>query len=140
MPTNQLNIPTGTSPEDIRQRKEIILSFYHDWKEAHPEHRVYNTSLKEYIYVKHISLSETATHASKNFWSTLAVMQLDSILRCANKVSYKKVKENSAQSKFRAMIVMEHNLPAIGLVKLTVGVEHKSLIKVQYCITALEVQ
>ena len=38
------------------------------------------------------------------------------------------------------MLVMQYECPGIGTVKLLVGVRHKTLLKVQYCITALEVE
>ena len=39
-----------------------------------------------------------------------------------------------------AMLVMQYDCPGIGSVKLLVGIRHKTLLKVQYCITALEVE
>ena len=41
--------------------------------------RVFNNSLGDYIYVKYISVNETAGHASLRYLSTLAVLQLDAI-------------------------------------------------------------
>ena len=136
----EFKVPLGESREIIKQRKEIILDFYREWKRENPEQRVYNRNLKEYIYVKHISISETAMHASYRYLSTLAVLQLDGILGGARKVSQEKVKQNSNQKKFRSMIIMNYLCPGIGLVKLTVGVEHKTFIKTQYCITAIELE
>jgi len=133
-------VPMGSKNDAIKERKNIILKFYHEWKEQNPECRVYNRNLKDYIYVKHISISETAAHASKSFLSTLAVLQLEGIMAGAKKTSYEKVKENSNQRKFRAMIIMAYTCPGIGDVKLTVGVEHKTLIKTQYCITAISIE
>lgn len=91
----EFKVPLGESREIIKQRKEIILDFYREWKRENPEQRVYNRNLKEYIYVKHISISETAMHASNRYLSTLAVLQLDGILGGARKVSQEKVKQNS---------------------------------------------
>ena len=136
----KFKVPQGETKEIVNQRKEIILDFYREWKNDNPEQRVYNRNLKEYIYVKHISISETAMHASKRFLSTLAVLQLDGILSGAKKTSQKKVKQNSNQKKFRAMIIMNYHCPGIGLVKLTVGVEHKTFLKTQYCITTIEME
>ena len=136
----EFKVPLGESREIIKQRKEIILDFYREWKRENPEQRVYNRNLKEYIYVKHISISETAMHASNRYLSTLAVLQLDGILGGARKVSQEKVKQNSNQKKFRSMIIMNYLCPGIGLVKLSVGVEHKTFIKTQYCITAIELE
>ena len=134
------SVPQGESKEDVKRRKEVILDFYRQWKSENPDQRVYNRNLRDYIYVKHISITETAMHASKRFLSTLAVLQLEGILNGAKKVSYEKVKKKDNQNKFRAMIVMTYTCPGIGAVKLTVGVEHKTLIKTQYCITAIETE
>ena len=38
------------------------------------------------------------------------------------------------------MLVMQHDCPGIGIVKLLVGIRHESLLKIQYRITALEVE
>ena len=38
------------------------------------------------------------------------------------------------------MLVMQYDCPGIGTVKLLVGIRQRSLLKVQYCITALEAQ
>ena len=133
-------IPRGNSPEEIKKRTEIILKFYYDWKLANPSQRVFNNSLKSYINVRNVSISETARHASKTYLSTLAVMQLDGILACAKKVRIGKPRSRSKQSKFQAMIEMEHICPGVGKIKLTVGVRFRSHIKIQYCITAIDIQ
>lgn len=79
------DIPTGDSLEDRRRRQDIISQFYHYWKERNTEHRKYNDDLQDYIYVNHTSLAETAGRASLTYLSTLAVLQLDAILRYAKK-------------------------------------------------------
>ena len=38
------------------------------------------------------------------------------------------------------MLVMQYDSPGIGRVKLLVGIRHKTLLKVQYCITSMEVE
>ena len=48
--------------------------------------RRYNVSLKEYINIRFVSITETCTHASRSYLSTLAVLQLDAILTGAKKV------------------------------------------------------
>ena len=132
-------IPQGSSPDEIHKRTEIILKFYHSWKEDNPTQRVYNHGLKDYINVRQISISETARHAAKTYLSTLAVLQLDGILACARKVRIGKPKARSNQSQFQVMIQMEHDCPGVGRVKLMVGVRFKTHIKIQYCITAIDV-
>jgi len=133
------NVPQGSSPDVIERREKIIYSFYEQWKEENPEKKIYNRNLRDYIHIRNISINETARHASKRYLSTLAVLQLDAILSCAHKVSYEKPEKRDNQLSFKAMLIMEHNCPGIGPVKLTVGIRHKTLLKVQYCITAIDI-
>jgi hypothetical protein len=106
----------------------------------HEDRRVFNKSLNEYIYVKYISVNETAGHASLKYLSTLAVLQLDAILPNAvlkqNRPANPKTKN---QKGFKRMLIMEYHCPALGLVRLTVGQKSSDDMKVQYCITAVEV-
>ena len=134
------DIPRGDTQEEIKQRTDLIWKFYLEWKARNTTQRVYNHILKDYIYVRQISIDETARHASKRYLSTLAVLQLDAILSCAKLVKTGKVESRSNQQQFKAMLVMQYECPGIGTAKLLVGVRHKTLLKVQYCITALEVE
>ena len=43
------------------------------------------------------------------------------------------------QKGFKRMLIMEYHCPALGLVRLTVGQKSSDDMKVQYCITAVEV-
>lgn len=140
MNINRNQIPQGTTPTEIEKRQEIILQFYRDWKIANPTQRIYNNGLKDYINIRKVSISETARHAAKSYLSTLAVMQLDGILACARKVRVGRPKARSSQSIFQAMIEMEHDCPGVGKVKLMVGVRLRTHIKIQYCITAIDIQ
>ena len=81
---------------------------------------------------------ETAGQASLTYLSTLAVLQLDSILYNA-KVCYsdKPKSNNKNQAKFERMLVMKCVCPGIGEVRLVVGVRRRDRTKIQYCITAL---
>ena len=137
---NKDEIPRGESTEETKQRSDIIWKFYQEWKKANPTQRVYNNKLKEYINVRQISIDETARHASKRYLSTLAVLQLDAILAFAKLIKTGKPESRSNQQQFKAMLVMQYDCPGIGSVKLLVGIRHKTLLKVQYCITALEVE
>lgn len=131
-------IPKGETLEDIKKREQIIRDFYREWKERNPLQRRYNLSLKEYINIRMVSIVETSEHAAKSYLSTLAVLQLDSILVGARKVSLKKTKPgNKNQQPFERMMVMEYELVGIGVVKMTVGVRRRTQEKVQYCITAI---
>ena len=106
-------IPEGHTIEDIKKREQIIRDFYREWKEKNPSQRKYNLS-------------------------TLAVLQLDSILTGARKVSVKKPKPGNANQKpFERIMIMEYELTGIGKIKMTVGVRRRTLEKAQYCITAI---
>lgn len=132
------DVPMGDSPDDRKVRREIISSFYHKWKQQNPTLQKYNLSLNEFINIRFVSITETCTHASRSYRSTLAVLQLDAVLTNAIKVSIMKVKPNSNQKPFEKMIVMQYECVGIGMVKMTVGVRRRTHEKVQYCITALE--
>lgn len=131
-------VPQGNDPVSEKTRKEIILDFYYHWKQSNPSHRVFNISLRDYIYVRHISIDEAATHSSKRYLSTLAILQLTGVLANAKKVKEVRIKPNRNQEQFIRIIIMEYMCPGIGPVKLTVGVQRRSLLKIQYCITAIE--
>ena len=135
-----VEIPRGDTKEEIKERSQIIWALYQDWKASNPTQRVYNHQLKDFINIRQISIEETARHASKRFLSTLAVLQLDAILAFARLVKTGKPENRSNQQKFKAMLVMKYECPGIGTIKLLVGIRHKTLIKVQYCITAMEVE
>ena len=131
-------IPDGNTLKEIKQREQIIRDFYHAWKAKNPSHRKYNLSLKEYINIRMVSIVETSEHAAKNYLSTLAVLQLDSILIGAKTVSIKKIKPNNKnQQPFERIMIMEYEMVEIGTVKMTVGVRRRTQEKVQYCITAI---
>ena len=133
------DVPMGDSIEDIEARRNIISRFYHDWKLRNQSLRKFNLSLNEYINIRFVSITETCTHASRNYLSTLAVLQLDAILTNARVVSTVKSKENGNQKPFEKMIIMKYDCVGIGVVKMTVGVRRRTHEKVQYCITALEI-
>ena len=133
------NVSIGNSVDDIEARRKIIAKFYHDWKLRNPSLRKFNLSLNEYINIRFVSITETCTHASKNYLSTLAVLQLDAILTNARVMSIVRSKEKRNQKPFEKMIIMKYDCVGIGVVKMTVGVRRRTHEKVQYCITSLEI-
>ena len=141
MTETNTNIPIGDSREDIKAREKIISDFYHEWYKKNPDKKVFNIHLKDYINVRFISINETIRHASKSYYSTLAVLQLDAIL--SNAVKYGKrmpIKKGvKNQEIFSYMIEMRFTMPYIGTAKLVVGVKKKSKEKIQYCITTIKV-
>ena len=78
-----MEIPQGNSREDNTARKQIIKDFYASWIAEHPEKKVWNNSLGEYIHIKGQSINETAGHASLSFESTQAVFKLTEVLKSA---------------------------------------------------------
>lgn len=81
---------------------------------------------------------ETAGRASLTYLSTLAVLQLDAILRYAKKSFETIPKADTKQQRpFEKMLGMDYSCPGIGIVRLMVGVRRQDKMKVQYCITAL---
>ena len=131
-------IPNDDSLDSIKVREGIIRDFYREWKEKNPSQRKYNISLKDYINIRMVSIIETSEHAAKNYLSTLAVMQLDSILAGAKKVSIQKTKSDSKNQKsFERIMIMEYEITCIGKVKMTVDIRRRTHEKVQYCITAI---
>lgn len=139
MDFQNLTIPMTDSVEDVASRRAIISAFYNDWKQKNPLQRKFNLSLKEYINIRFVSITETCTHASRSYLSTLAVLQLDAILTNAERKRTVLAKNNGNQKPFDKMIIMEYQCVGIGLVKMTVGVRRGNHEKVQYCITALDV-
>ncbi len=136
-----MEIPKGKSKEEIREREYIIKCFYQKWKSENRSLRKFNLDLSDYIYVRNVSNVETANKASKNYLSTLAVLQLDIILTMAKVVKYVPTKKNDVnQSKFAKMIIMQCKLEGIGIVKLTVGIQARTNENVQYCITAIDAE
>lgn len=133
------NVPPGDSAEDRRHRNRLIREFYRLWMSNHDEKRIFNKSLNDYIYIKYISINETAGHASLRYLSTLAVLQLDAILPNAILKESKPVNPKTKNQKgFKRILIMEYLCPGIGLVRLTVGQKSSDDSKVQYCITAIE--
>lgn len=133
------DIPRGDSVEDKRKRQGLIYEFYHEWKRRNPDQKKYNIALKEDINIRAVSLDETAAHASQSYLSTIAVLQLDAILTNARLVRTAPSKpQTKNQRPFESMLIMEYVCPAIGRVKMTVGVKRSDSSKVQYCITAID--
>ena len=129
----------GKSKEEFNIRKQIIRQFYQDWKTKNPSLKRYNLALKDYINIRFVSIDETSHQAAKSYLSTLAVLQLDSILTMAKKYRIVKAKPNDRnQKQFNKLLWMKYNLPGVGEVKLMVGIVRRTKDKVQYCITVIQ--
>ena len=134
------DVPVGDTIEDIERRRLIISKYYRDWKLRNPSLKKLNLSLNEDINIRFVSITETCTHASRTYLSTLAVLQLDAILTNAKVVSTVPSKSNGNQKPFEKMIIMKYDCVGIGAIKMTVGVRRRTHEKVQYCITALQIE
>lgn len=104
----ELDIPQGFSQEDIEVRRKLISMFYHEWKERNPSQKRFNLSLKEFINIRFVFITETCTHAAKTYRSTIAVLQLDAILTNAKRVATVRAKLNGNQKPFEKMIIMQY--------------------------------
>lgn len=134
----KMNIPQENNKESLKQREAIISQKYLQWVEANPDKCVYNHSLKDYINIRYLSITETMRHAAKTYLSTLAMDQLDTILR--NSVKYGKPKPPKKgvknQVTFKQMQEMRCVLDGVGVVKVMVGIKRTGE-KILYCITAI---
>lgn len=134
----KMNIPQENNKESLKQREAIISQKYRQWVEANPDKCVYNHSLKDYINIRYLSITETMRHAAKTYLSTLAMDQLDTILR--NSVKYGKPKPPKKgvknQVTFKQMQEMQCVLDGVGVVKVMVGIKRTGE-KILYCITAI---
>ena len=100
-----MKIPTGNTKEDVKERKNIIIRFYQEWKSKNPLQKRYNLNLQDYINIRNISMAETSAHASKSYLSTLAVLQLDAVLTNAKKIKEVRAKNNGNQKGFEKIII-----------------------------------
>lgn len=127
------NIPAGTSKEEIKVREKIIKDFYAKWISEHPDKKIWNDDLNDYILVKYQSINETYNKAARRYESTLAVFRLTEVMMKAVLKSEKNTKPGDKNQKsYSKLLIMLHD----G-VKLTVGVQKTTQEKVQYCLTAV---
>lgn len=136
---NIAKIPIGNTKNDIKIRENIISQVYKDFYFYNPNKAVYNRSLKAYINVRYLSITETIRHAAKSYLSTLAVMQLETVMNCAKYAGeHNKPKKGIAnQAQFSEMRILYLEMPGIGTIKLTVGIKKTSGDYIQYCLTAV---
>lgn len=131
-------IPTGQTMDDIRKRQEIISQFFYHWKQSHPNKKIFNYSLDDFIHIRSISIEEAKEHAAKSWKSTKAIFMLDEVLGNAQKISIMPTKQgNKNQAKFEKMLIMSYQAKQIGLIKLTVGITRSNKNKVQYGVSAI---
>ena len=127
------NIPTGTSKEEIKVREKVIKDFYASWISEHPDKKIWNENLQDYILVKYQSINETYNKAARRYESTLAVFRLTEVMEKAVLRSEKGTKPGDKNQKpYSKLLIMFYD----GI-KLTVGVQKTTQEKVQYCLTAV---
>lgn len=128
-----MEIPQGSSREEVKLRDQIIKDFYAGWIAENPEKKMWNEDLQDYILVKYLSITETAEKAARQYESTLAVMRLSELLTKSKKVAEVPPKKGTKNQKpFLKMYIMQ-----LDNIKMTVGLQKSTGDKVQYCITAL---
>ena len=133
MENNGITIPAGTRKEDIKAREKIIKDFYAKWINEHPDKKIWNEDLQDYICVKYQSINETYNKAARRHESTLAVFRLTEVLEKAVFKEEKPTKPaDKNQKPYSKLLILLYD----GI-KLTVGVQKTTQEKVQYCLTAL---
>jgi hypothetical protein len=133
MENTGITIPTGTRKEDIKVREKIIKNFYAKWISEHPDKKIWNEDLQDYICVKYQSINETYNKAARRHESTLAVFRLTEVLEKAVLKEERQTKPGDKNQKpYSKLLIMLYD----GI-KLTVGVQKSTQEKVQYCLTAL---
>ena len=133
MENNGITIPAGTRKEDIKAREKIIKDFYAKWISEHPDKKIWNEDLQDYICVKYQSINETDNKAARRHESTLVVFRLTEVLEKAVLKEERQTKPGDKNQKpYSKLLIMLYD----GI-KLTVGVQKSTQEKVQYCLTAL---
>ena len=126
-------IPVGTSKSDIKIREKLIKDFYSQWISEHPDKKIWNQNLNDYIYVKYLSINETYNKAARRYESTLAVFRLTEVLQKAILKEEKTIKPGDKNQKsFSKLLIM-----FLDDIKLTVGIQKTTQQKVQYCLTSV---
>lgn len=127
-------IPVGNEKDAIIARTKIIKMYYGKWVKEHPDRRIWNTNLSNYIYVKGHSINETLAKAATTIESTLAVARLTDILSEAVVIAELEPKDNHNQRIFEKILLMH----APGNVRLLVGLQRSCQEYVQYSIKAIK--
>lgn len=103
-----MEIPQGNTREDNKTRRTIIKDFYTHWILEHPEKKVWNKSLRAYIFVKNGSINEALGHAPRSVEATIAQMHLSEILSSAVLIERRPTKYGDKnQKRFSQMLFLK---------------------------------
>lgn len=126
------NIPAGNSKDDVYARRDYIVN-----KLQH----LIGTSIRcnalngQKVHINFYSIDETATHAAKNYESTLAALKIAKAISNAKFVKASKPHSRKQVKRgFVEMYELSSELPKIGTVKIMVGKKKNQQI-LHYCIT-----
>lgn len=129
-------IPMGQTAQETAQRRQIVKDFIQQWRANHPDPRVWNEELKDYIKINQVFLIEAVGHSANRYASTKAIFQMETIMAEAKMEAKTKVKEGDKNQKpFQYMLVLSYQIEGLGRAKLTVGVRLRTHDKVAYDIT-----
>lgn len=129
-------IPMGRTAQETAQRRQIVKDFIQQWRANHPDPRVWNEELKDYIKINQVFLIEAVGHSANRYASTKAIFQMETIMAEAKMEAKTKVKEGDKNQKpFQYMLVLSYQIEGLGRAKLTVGVRLRTHEKVAYDIT-----
>lgn len=129
-------IPMGRTAQETAQRRQIVKDFIQQWRTNHPDPRIWNEELKDYIKINQVFLIEAVGHSANRYASTKAIFQMETIMAEAKMEAKTKVKEGDKNQKpFQYMLVLSYQIEGLGRAKLTVGVRLRTHEKVAYDIT-----
>jgi hypothetical protein len=131
---HNIDIPKGKSQKDVKDREKIIKQFFNNWDKQNPNKCVYNSNLKENIYVNSLGKNETMHHAARTYDSTVYLLELDlsTLLSNATFVRIDSPKSKRQQDEFDNMMILEYQSTHI-----TLGIKTSER-KVYYCLSEIE--
>ena len=120
-------------PQTVYGRREYLLEFLSQFIGI----SVYNVHTCKEFFISKESIEETAHHAAKSECSTIAAMNIISVLKNAELVSCDKPKSNRQISlfRFKKMLELRVMMRYVGSVKLMVGLQGRRNY-LEYCITS----
>ena len=62
-----LNIPSGNSREEVMIRDKAIKDFYASWNAEHPDKKMWNEDLQDYIHIRFLSIKDIQLNGFAEF-------------------------------------------------------------------------